>query len=103
MKNLGPGSVEVSSNSVLVSGSTYTNTWLVAFAAELGNVPEMTIEPGDADLSSIGADVNIATVQVCSVLVTGDRHGCRKTSVPRECVRDVALLFSKSIHCALAF
>jgi len=65
MKNLGSGSIDaVSASSVLVSGSTYTNTWQVTFSAQLGNVPGMTIEAGDADLSSVGADVSITTVQV---------------------------------------
>lgn len=71
MKNLGSGSIDaVSATYVLVSGSTYTNTWEVTFSAQLGNVPEMTIEAGDADLSSVGADVTIATVQVCHVPLT---------------------------------
>lgn len=65
MNNLAPGAIAgVSSTSELVSGSTYTNTWEVTFSAAMGDVPEMTIEGGDADLSSVGADVNIATVKV---------------------------------------
>lgn len=65
MNNLASGSIEsVSSTSALVSGSTYTNTWEVTFSAAMGNVPEMTIGEADADLSSVGADVSIATVQV---------------------------------------
>lgn len=65
MNNLGPDAIDsVSSTSELVSGSTYTNTWDVTFSAAMGDVPQMTIGQGDADLSSVGADVNIATVQV---------------------------------------
>lgn len=65
MKNLGPDSVDnVTSSYALVSGSVYTYTWNVTFSAALGDVPEMTIGPADADLSSVGADVNIATIQV---------------------------------------
>lgn len=65
MKNLGPEAVHnVTSSYSLVSGSTYTYTWNVTFSAALGDVPEMTIGAADADLSSVGADVNIATVQV---------------------------------------
>lgn len=65
MKNLGPESIyNVTSSYDLVSGSTYTYTWNVTFSAALGDVPEMTIGAADADLSSVGADVNIATVQV---------------------------------------
>lgn len=66
MKNLGPDSIHnVTSTYDLVSGSTYTYTWNVTFSAALGDVPEMTIGEADADLASVGADVNIATVQVC--------------------------------------
>lgn len=66
MNNLAPGAIEnVTSTSQLVSGSTYTYTWEVTFSAAMGNVPEMTIGDADADLSSVGANVNIATVQVC--------------------------------------
>lgn len=65
MKNLGPESIaNVTSTYALDSGSTYTYTWNVTFSAALGDVPEMTIEPANADLSSVGADVQIETVQV---------------------------------------
>lgn len=65
MKNLGSGSLaNVTSTYSLDAASTYTYTWNVTFAAALGDVPEMTIGPADADLSSYGADVTIATVQV---------------------------------------
>lgn len=65
MKNLGTDAIHnVTSTYLLQSGYTYTYTWNITFAAALGDVPELTIEPGDADLSSIGADVAIATIQV---------------------------------------
>lgn len=65
MKNLGPESIaNVTSTYALDSGSTYTYTWNVTFSAALGDVPEMTIEAANADLSSVGADVQIETVQV---------------------------------------
>ena len=65
MKNLGPESISnVTSTYALDSGSTYTYTWNVTFSAALGDVPEMTIEAANADLSSVGADVQISTVQV---------------------------------------
>ncbi|CAM9800578.1 unnamed protein product [Ectocarpus sp. 6 AP-2014] len=69
MKNLGPGSIHnVTSTYDLVSGSTYTYTWNVTFSAAFGDVPEMFIGEADADLSSVGADVNIATVQDGNVI-----------------------------------
>lgn len=65
MKNLGSDDIHnVSSSYELDSGSTYTYTWNVTFSAAMGDVPEMTIGAADADLSSVGADVNIGTVQV---------------------------------------
>lgn len=70
MKNLGADSIHhVTSTYELDAVSTYTYTWNVTFSAALGNVPELTIEPGNADLSSVGADIAIATVQVdfCSM------------------------------------
>lgn len=70
MNNLPDGAIaEVSFDSQQVSDSTYTNTWGVTFSAAMGDVPVMTIEAGDADLSSVGADVTITTVQVCQMLM----------------------------------
>lgn len=70
MKNLGPDAIHnVTSSYALLSGLTYTYTWNVTFSAALGDVPEMTIGEADADLSSVGADVNIATVQVRGFLL----------------------------------
>lgn len=65
MKNVGPDAIHnVTSTYTLDSWNTYSYTWNVTFSAGLGDVPELTIEPGDADLSSIGADVAITTIQV---------------------------------------
>ncbi|CAM9522837.1 unnamed protein product, partial [Hapterophycus canaliculatus] len=43
-------------------------TWNVTFSSALGDVPTMTIGEADADLSSVGADVQIATVQDGNVI-----------------------------------
>lgn len=67
MNNLAPAAIEDVNQPV--SGSANTNTWYVTFSAAMGNVPEMSIEEGDADLSSVGADVAIATVEVCQMLI----------------------------------
>lgn len=65
MKNLGTGSIHnVTSTHVLDSEFTYTYSWNVTFASALGDVPEMTIEEADADLSPVGSDIFISTVQV---------------------------------------
>lgn len=65
MKNLGPDSIyNVTSTYELDSASTYTYTWNVTFSAAMGDVPEMTIGEANADLSSVGADVTVGTVQV---------------------------------------
>lgn len=65
MKNLGSEAIHnVTSTYELDAGSTYTYTWNVTFAASMGNVPEFIIESGDADLSSVGADIAISTIQV---------------------------------------
>lgn len=65
MKNVGPGAIHnVTSTYTLDSWNTYSYTWNVTFSASFGDVPELTIEPGHADLSSIGADVAVTTVQV---------------------------------------
>lgn len=67
MKNLGPDSIHnVTSTYELGSASTYTYTWNVTFSAVMGDVPQMTIGEANADLSSVGADVAVGTVQVPS-------------------------------------
>lgn len=78
MNNLAANSIDVSFTPALVSGSTYTNTWGVTFAAAMGNVPVMTIGEADADLSSVGAAVSITTVQVRWKLLKGTlMSGCK--------------------------
>lgn len=90
MKNLGSEAIyNVTSTYELDAGATYTYTWNVTFAASMGDVPQLTVEPGDADLSSTGADITISTVQVfcpCastrnSLLNTTERNGHACTDV----------------------
>lgn len=65
MKNLGSEAIyNVTSTYELDAGATYTYTWNVTFAASMGDVPQLTVEPGDADLSSTGAEITTSTVQV---------------------------------------
>lgn len=68
MNNLAPSSIFDVTSTPDVPGSTSTTTWKVTFAAAMGSVPEMTIGDGNADLSSVSANVVIATVTVCRML-----------------------------------
>lgn len=92
MKNLGPGAIEnVTSAYSLQSDSAFTFTWNVTFSAALGDVPELTIEPADADLSSVGADVTIRTLQVTHPLLSARQGGVSSSSVVVLSVRRFVL------------